>query len=181
MSLVASRNAIVTKIKEGIPQLLTCQPHGGRFDRADLMRYSPKAPAVLVGVLDLPNIERQQAEGKSNVLWALFVITKDKPEEPKHDGALALVNALGLLIPNNRWGLDESIGVPMNIRAQNLYTTEIDKLGCALWGVTWSQLMSIGGSIDELNLDDFLTLNATHDLKPGAGEPTAVDNIELPQ
>ena len=49
-----TRDAIVAAIKAALPDLYTCEAHGGRFDLNELTRWSRKAPAVLVAAVSVP-------------------------------------------------------------------------------------------------------------------------------
>ncbi|MNH37449.1 hypothetical protein D3C79_983560 [compost metagenome] len=64
------------------------------------------------------------------------------------------------------------------MRADNLYTTAIDKLGLAIWSVTWRQDWPLDDPIDEATLDDFLRFNFKAELADGA--PVCEAMIELP-
>ncbi len=183
MSLCDLREAVVTALHTAIPQLRTCETHGGRFDAAELRRLAPRSPAVLVATLALDDLRGEHGEYKADVAWAVFVVASDRPGQPRDAAALTVVDALARTIPDNRWGLAESETVPTRLRAENLYSGDLDKSGVAIWAVSWRQRMVLG---QELSAEDFAALDrfALCDIKhaPGPdGSPVAADLVQLPQ
>lgn len=183
MSLLKLREAIVNDIKvnafSGVAGI-TVQSHAGRFDAAELQRIATQSPAIHIACLSVTEID-QGIDGISATLtWGAFITAKDKPGTPRDVGALAIVNALVRYVPGQRWNLDQSEGRPHRINANNLYAASIDKLGVAMWAVTWQQQMCLGGGEEINELAPFITYNATHQLADGQ-EPSARDTVTLEQ
>jgi phage gp37-like protein len=175
VSLLGLRAAIVAGCKAAVPSLRTCEAHGGRFAPEDLKRYATGAPAVLVACLGAVSVE-QTAEGEADGMlrWAAFVLATDKAGHPRDAGALAVVEALLSRIPGNRFA-DAANTIPYDLRADNLYSGAVDKLGIALWAITWRQGTTLG-AFDEATLAVFSEFRADWNL---AGDPDQIDAQDL--
>lgn len=180
MSLITLRDAIAAELAAAIPELKTCEGHGGRFDLQELRRVAAKAPAVFVACLGFGDAE-EEGDTTAELSWAAYVVTKDAPGKPRDEAALAIAQALAVHIPGNRWGLDDAEGRPEGIRGQNLYSDRLDKQGVAMWAISWRQRMNLGGAVDSAELAAFVTFHAEHSMAPGDGEPAATDEVTLPQ
>ncbi|WP_051182942.1 phage protein Gp37 [Desulfocurvibacter africanus] len=176
MTLIDIRAAIVALLADLLH--VQVEPHAGRFDLDELKRAATRTPAVFVACLGFSDVEEKGHEISAEVAWAAFVVTGDKPGNPRHVSSLALVHALGTHIPGNRWGLEESEGIPEQIRADNLYSAQLDKHGVAMWAIGWRQRMLIDAGA--VVLDDFLAAHVAttpEEAKPGA--PVLETNVQL--
>ncbi|MBU1611242.1 MAG: DUF1834 family protein [Proteobacteria bacterium] len=183
MSLAAIREAVRSTIATGIPMLKTCDTHGGRFDAEELARMATRTPAVLVATLGFSDLTEGQGEYRAEVRFVAFAVASDKPGLPRDKAVMAMADALSKLIPGNRWGLEESESAPQDVRADNLYSGQLNKSGVTLWAVTWRQRMMLGQAMDD---DTLATLNIfeTCDLQYAMGSdgtPVAEDMVQLPQ
>lgn len=170
-----ARQAIVAAIQAELGPDVTVEAHGGRFDRAELARYSKRAPAVLVAALGFPRVaERPRA--RPSVQFAAFVVCRDAPGASRDTQALTLAEALVRLIPGNRWSLDD-LEAPEPPSAQNLYNGDIDRLGIAMWAVSWRQVVALTPLRDIADLADFATFHGTHHIGDG---PDTESHLELP-
>jgi hypothetical protein len=147
--LVAYRAAVVSTVRSWLPDLARCEPHMGRFDEKELARLGVNTPAVLVAVLGAPsatdvgNDERDQV-----VRTAAIVVTSDRRDLPRDEAALAIVEALLVRIPGQRWGQEDCHMVQhATVKAENLHSGEIDRRAIALWAVTWDQTIRLGEDI----------------------------------
>ena len=131
------RQAIVTSLGNALGNPVLVEAHGGRFGRAELARYSKRAPVVLIAAMSLPSVGERGSMTLPTVQFAAFVICRDAPGEPRDTQALTLAEALVRHITGNRWE-QESVQRPERINAENLYSGEIDRLGIAMWAVSWS-------------------------------------------
>lgn len=170
-----TRDAIVTAIDAGIPELYRCEAHGGRFDLGELQRWSKQAPAVLVAAVSVPDL----ADGPTRIAtvrWVAYLITKDTPQATRDVAALDYAESLLRLVRNNEWGLDNT-QKPQRLAAENLYSGTIDRHGIALWAVSWTQGVSLRAT-DIATLADFTLYTATHNVGDG---PVAEDQVDMPQ
>ena len=170
-----TRDAIVASIKAAVPGLYTCESHGGRFDAAELGRYSKLAPAVLVAAVSVPTL----SDGKdqiAEVRWAAFIVTRDTPSATRDVAALDYAEAVMRTVKLNRWGLDNA-QKPERLAADNLFSGQLDRKGIALWAVSWQQGVSLRYT-NVAELADFTLYTATHEVGDG---PVAEDRVELPQ
>ena len=149
--LNALLEAIATGVRESLPDLKTCTVHDGRFQAAELGRWSLRSPAVLIAWLGTPKTETP------GVLWtdcdqqlAAFVVTRDRPGEPRGKAARAIAASLLLLIPRARWGFSSAadIGSAEQLQARNMFSGAVDKEGIALWAVTWRQALRLEAAED---------------------------------
>lgn len=181
MSLIDFRASIIGHLKDtavGITE--NCAPHGGRFTQAELKRLAVKTPAILVACLGLVDIE-DNTGGSVDVMasWGAFVVTADRPGVSRDAGALAILTALTQKVPGNKWGRGD-VGYPERVRADNLYSGQVEAAGVAMWAVTWQQGITLGG-LDASTLDIFATLHADYDLAQPDGQIDASDTVTLPQ
>lgn len=175
------RSAIIDAVKAAVPGLQDhVEAHGGRFDLDEIKRLAAKSPSMLVACLGVLSARANSAgETEAVCKWAAFVLTTDKRAVPRDVGALTLVAAVLPVIPDNRWEVD-GVNVPRNVRADNLFSTALDKIGVALWAVTWDQEITLGG-LDESTLDLFALMHVDWDLATPDETFEAVDDIELEQ
>jgi hypothetical protein len=182
MSLDALRTAITAVIDTATPEAVTCAPHGGRFDVAELRRISAKAPAIFIAVLGFNDLAESSGSYEATISWAAFVVTRDKAGVLRDIAALNLVNALALIVPGNTWGLEAAIGTPDGVRSDNLFSATVDKAGVAMWAISWRQRMQLGQAITDAELatlDLFETFDARYPVEDDA--PEAEDLVSLPQ
>ncbi len=176
MTLHDLRTAIIAALAAGFPAGTAVDEYGGRLTPEEIKRIAAQAPAVKVAILGVDEA-KDTPSGRVEVtaVCGAFLITKSKPGSPRDAAALILVSGALALIPGNLWGLEDT-QIPQAVRAQNLFSGELDKTAVALWGITWRQEISVGG-IDEATLDDFITFHATWDMAPPDAQTDAEDNL----
>ena len=170
-----TRDAIVSAIKPALPDLYTCEAHGGRFDLNELNRWCKQAPAVLAAAVSVPSIEDGPTR-IAEVRWVAYLVTRDTAQSTRDVAALDYSEALMRLVRKNTWQLDNTHN-PTRVAAENLYSGQLDRHGIALWAVSWQQGISLRNT-DIAELADFTLYTATHEVGDG---PVAEDRVELPQ
>jgi hypothetical protein len=179
MSLVDLRTAVITAIQTALPSLKEVKAHGGRFSLEELKAASARAPSVRVACLGFSDIASTEVGVKAQTVWGAFVIAGDQAQAHRDALALTIVSALALLVPGNCWGLDATVDQARQVRADNLFSRDLDKNGVALWAVTWRQEVDIAGS-DLTELNDFVLCHVDYDINQDGGVDLS-DEIELPQ
>ena len=180
MSLLDVRTAIVTGLKAALPAGVYVEGHRGRFDSAtEIQRFAVKAPAVLVACVGVPVQEPGAGLLILPARWVVFVITRDQPGTPRDAGALALVEAILLTVSGNIWGRTD-VAEPVQLDARNLYSGAIDKLGIALWGITFDQTVT-DPVTDTATLHAFATFHQDIDMAPADGQIDITETDALPQ
>jgi hypothetical protein len=134
-----------------------------------------------VALLRVPLNDASEAMPQMPAAWAVFVVTRDLPQLPRDAGAIVLVEKLQLLISGNTWGRDDT-SAPRAIDARNLYSGAVDKLGVALWGISFEQTIS-NPVLDQAALDAlgvFATFHQDIDVAPADGqiEITETDTLQ---
>ena len=172
MTLLELRTGIMADLQARLGAGVKVLGHGGRFSADELQRYGAAAPCVLVAVLGLGELNPLGSTIDATVACAALVVTADRPNLSRDAGALAIVTTLAPILPANSFALDVSGAVA--VRADNLYSAQVDKLGVALWAFTWRQPAVTLTALDPAALSDFLTLHVT----TAAG---SADTIALPQ
>lgn len=181
MSLLSYREAIVADIKAAIPTLRTVETHRGRFDSAaEIKRYGLAAPAVLIAITAGDPAPIASGTLRIDAGVALYVITRDQPQLARDAGALAIVEALLRHAQDNLWR-DAALAAPKNFRAANLYAGAIDKLGVALWAVTFDQAVEIEPTLDPATLAAFEIFHQDTDIAPADGDIDISQTTEIPQ
>lgn len=145
MTLLDLRKSITDTLAQWYPAA-ECKTAPGRMNLAELKRSTVKTPAIRVACLGLPaGADVGDGEADHEVTFAAYVVTTDKTRLTRDDAALAMVDDLVRRLPGARWGRAEVWPVRADtIKAENLYSSQIDGTGVALWGVVWTQKMRIG-------------------------------------
>lgn len=157
------RDAIVASLSTALGQPVDVETHPGRFNAQELRRYSKKAPVVLVAAMSVPTFEDEPRPGQAVVQWAAFVVTKDAPGNSRDAQAITLSEAVMQHIRRNDWG-NSDVSKPERVNAENLYSAEIDKVGVAMWAVSWRQKVAMQPVKDVSELADFALYSATHEI-----------------
>ncbi|MEZ8655689.1 hypothetical protein AB6D60_17035 [Vibrio splendidus] len=186
-STVWAVNEIVQYLKpklEGgereIEKIQTVERHIGRFDKADDIKrwMSNRDGGVRIAALRVPQYETVGNRLIGNVNLVAYVFTTDQFGYEKDLRAEVVVGKLVRELMD-RSALPTSYGRVENVRSDNLYSGEIDKLGIAIWSVTWSQQWYLDEEIDLSTLDDFITFGLKGEIADGA--PTIDGEVQLPQ
>ncbi|CAK3191264.1 Tail-completion protein [Vibrio crassostreae] len=186
-STVWAVNEIVQYLKpklEGgvreIEKIQTVERHIGRFDKADDIKrwMSNRDGGVRVAALRVQQYETVGNRLIGNVNFAAYVFTTDQFGYEKDLRAEVVAGKLVRELMD-RSALPTSYGRVENVRSDNLYSGEIDKLGIAIWSVTWSQQWYLDEEIDLSTLDDFITFGLKGEIADGA--PTIDGEVKLPQ
>ncbi|WED29163.1 hypothetical protein L3V77_24865 [Vibrio sp. DW001] len=186
-STVWAVNEIVQYLKpklEGgvreIEKIQTVERHIGRFDKADDIKrwMSNRDGGVRVAALRVPQYETVGNRLIGNVNLVAYVFTTDQFGYEKDLRAEVVAGKLVRELVD-RSALPTAYGRVENVRSDNLYSGEIDKLGIAIWSVTWSQQWYLDEEIDLSTLDDFITFGLKGEIADGA--PTIDGEVKLPQ
>lgn len=147
MKLKELRQAVIDQIKQDIPKLRAVDAHPGRFNLEELKRIATKLPAIRVALMSSPQLKQvETGEKEAVVRMAAFVITGDRRGLPKDDAALALVEALLVLVPGQRWSMKGVLDAA-NVKADNLFSGKVDRQGVAMWAITWEQPIRLGEDV----------------------------------
>lgn len=148
------RRAIVADLAAKLPAV-TVAGLGGRLDEAELARLAVRSPSVHVALMGVDGLgSKGGAPLATFSLAAIIVCGTGKKGEPAEEGALALVGAVLEALEGNRFGCD--VEAPASVRAENLYSGDLDAGHSALWAVTWNQGVDVSNNIRRPELDDFL-------------------------
>jgi len=181
MSLLSLRQAVVAALAPALTlpgKAVAVAAHPGRFDAGELRRCATKAPIVLVSALGASDIQ-DGGEVQGLCQMAAFVLCRDLPRLPRDVAALSLVERLLRAVPGNDWS-GQASQAPRDLRAENLFSGELDQAGVALWAVSWRQLAVLApGDADAGSLDWFLECHITAVF--GDGSPVHETAIQLPK
>lgn len=178
MNALDVRAQVVAGIQAVVGDRVQVESHRGRFDSpAELKRYSMRAPAVLVALLWAQR--DYTAPGLWDLRFNVFVVTRDAPGVPRDVSALALVTQIGVTLDAADWGVADCFA-PSDVRADNLYSGQIDTLGVGMWGMRWDQRFTLD-ALDPADLEPFLTFHEDTDLAPADGTIDMSETDELPQ
>lgn len=146
MKINELQKAQVAAIKTLLPELKTCEEHGGRFDLSELAGLSAKTPALFVACLSIKGVSENGDETVAlNNQFAAFIVTTDKKGLTRSAAGKNIAEALSGWLPNQRFDL-QGVGVPKSISASNLYSGKARSKAVALWAVTWQQELDVGES-----------------------------------
>ncbi len=168
MSIAGLRAAVIADLEANVSGFQVFGGYGGTFNRDELKRIALKSPACLVSVLG-GTVQREGGEPTCNLTMSAFIITRGTSQQLRDEDVLVLVEPVAARVARNGWKYECS-RAPEGVRIDNLYTGEIDKLGVALWSVTWIQRLDIDVfDPDAEPLADFHTLYFDTDLAPRDG------------
>ncbi|WP_174889357.1 phage protein Gp37 [Candidatus Williamhamiltonella defendens] len=147
MKLTALRQAIMDKINAQLTELKAVAPHPGRFNLDELKRIATQLPAVRVALMGMPRVHMlETGENEAVLRLAAFVVTGDRRQLPKDEAALAIVESLLVLIPGQRWGVTGTMDAK-DVKADNLFSGQVERQGVAMWAVTWEQSVRLGKDV----------------------------------
>ncbi|ASX25872.1 phage protein Gp37 [Candidatus Williamhamiltonella defendens] len=147
MKLKALRQAVIDQLKQDMPRLSAVDAHPGRFNLEELKRIATQLPAIRVAFMGCPQLKQIETREKEAVVrMAAFIMTGDRRGLPKDEAALALVEALLVLIPYQSWGIKGVLGAA-NVKADNLFSGQVERQGVAMWAVTWEQSVRLGKNV----------------------------------
>lgn len=154
-NLITFRQSVADAIKVSVTEAAAVHTHGGRFSKDDLDRYALKAPCIVVGITGVRQLDEDGGQAVAHLELVAVIVTIDKPKVDRDIGAIGLLQStLAVVKPSQRFG-DENAHPPEAIRGENLFTGKVDKLGVAMWAVTWRQKYDIN-VFDPNSLPDFL-------------------------
>lgn len=148
-SILGLLDAIAADLRSRLPDLRDeCNVHDGRWNIEEVKRWAVRSPALLVACT---GVSRTETPGErwtdADLQLGIFVLTGDKPALPRGRAALALVDWLLLYVPRARWGV-APLGEAVGLQAANHFDADLDKLGVALWAVTWRQELRLEAAAD---------------------------------
>jgi hypothetical protein len=161
-------------------------PHGGEFTYAELKQYAVQAPCVVVSALRT-EVEYQDGAPAASVTFGLVCVAKDETTARRVGGVLVLVDAVqrALIYSVTDAVTVDGISAPQHMVGRNLYTTQLDREGIAMWALGWVYTVDLQDDITDLGA--FETLHATWDIYPRDNDadlgdvPEAEDDLEIPQ
>ncbi|WP_163833287.1 phage protein Gp37 [Spartinivicinus ruber] len=144
-------SAITQTIHSHLPDLKDVSTHAGRFDLGEVKRVANHTPTVKVALMEARDFKPVETEQRDvSLRLAAFVMVSDSRKLPKDEAAINIIEALSLLIAEQRWGMDGVLAAN-GIKASNLYSSQTDRQGLAIWGITWDQVMRLKSSIWQPN------------------------------
>jgi len=179
MILLDLRSAIVAGIAAGLPGLKEVKAHGGRFNVQELKAAAARSPSVRVACLGVQEVQAAAEGVEAVTVWGAFIVSGDVHPTSRDAMTLGLAGALLPLLPGACWGLEDLVDGARAVRAENLFSRDLDAQGVSLWAVTWRHRVTLG-RVDAATLDDFLRCHVDYDINQD-GEADATDEIALPQ
>lgn len=116
--------------------------HRGRFTTDELKRVSVHAPSLHIALTGT-ELTSPWADGFGDYRMsiAVTIITKDIKNSPRETQAQNIISEMATSLPSTEFDFTEGM---TNIRAQNLYSGDVDKQGVMLWSLTFNQLVRLG-------------------------------------
>lgn len=178
--LTSLQGNTIALIKERLPMLKSCEPHAGRFSAEDIANIRTIAPAVHVGQ---PAVRGVVTYGEGfvqiQVKTVIAILTKDAVFEAtdisprrkysKDEAATALLASLLTYLPGADFGL--GTGPCEDLAADNLSSLSVSKDGVAMWGLHWTNILTLRDPQDgEISLAQLL-----YSWTPDIGVPHEAD------
>lgn len=136
--------------------------HGGTFDRTQIERYAREAPALVVSLLRF-DADLEGGSTMAKVYWGVVGFTRsEKPGDPRDRTVIDLAEAATQVLLVTFAGMSPR-SRPRGIEARNLFGVEVDRIGIAMWGLEWQQILEL----DQVDTSaPFTRLHADWDLSP---------------
>lgn len=164
-----------------IDRVAVIERHAGQFDKASEVKgwLSTRDGGIRIAALRISAMHNEGSRLIGTVRWAAYVFVTDQYGYARDQRAEVIAGRLcKALMLKSGWVDSGASSRPDAVQADNLYNGEIDKLGVAIWAVTWSQDWPLDEPIDMATLDDFLRCGVGLELADGA--PIAEAEITLP-
>jgi len=164
-----------------VDRVQTVERHIGQFDKPeDVKRWmGNRDGGVRIAALRIVSMRNEGSSLIGSIEFAAFVFTNDMWAYAKDLRAEVIAGRLAkALMIKGGWQGTGAYKAPDSVRADNLYSGNIDQLGLAIWSVTWRQDWPLDNPIDVDTLDDFLRCNWQAELADGA--PVLEADITLP-
>lgn len=163
-----------------IDRVQTVERHIGRFNEPDDIKYwmGNRDGGIRICAQRVVSMRR---EGSliGTIEFVAFVFCADQFGYAKDQRAEVIAGRLATaLMLTGCWRGTGASKAPEGVRMDNLYTPGIDKLGLAIWSVTWRQDWPLDNPIDPATLDDFLRMNWR--AEQGDGAPVCEADITVP-
>jgi hypothetical protein len=142
--IVKYRDTVALKIKEAVPEIRDVGPHAGSFNIEAVKRFSMITPSARVVFLNMRKIARNNIGhliGPATMV--VFLVTKDPFINRGFAPALDLAERVADVIELNTWGFDWCAAAQVR-EIEPYYSEEIDKIGVAVTGITFTQEIQIG-------------------------------------
>lgn len=178
--------AAYLKTKLPSPELETSQMVGGRINLDEVSRRTFRLPAAFVTITGTRDAKlvADKVQTRGQFLLVIAVRSHAEGQPVPQDRAHAIVRFLGrvidVVVKAKTWGNPEVQGAPEKVSSANPYLTAADQNGVALWGITWEQMLLLVPVDEPTNLDDFLILDAKHQIVPSNPEIDAENKLVLP-
>lgn len=176
MSLLELRQNISDSLSGSIDVLRGAYTYGGDFDAREIIRVAVQSPCIVTACLGVGSATIQGSTTVANAQWGVFVVCRGTSQEPRDVQSLALVEVILSKVYANDWKA-RAVGGAKNVKAQNLFSDDIDKKGTAMWAVLWDQSVDLVSDVSELT--PFMGVNATWNLTESTNHPDATDTIQL--
>lgn len=161
------QQTVVDAIGQALPSLKTVQVHGGSITESEIRRWGAQAPAVFVSTLGVKSAQATFLD-QADLVFCAYVIAKNSDKADRHVVALNIVQGLSCLLKSAPWTGCDFVTEPQDVQSENLFNTEIDKIGLSLWATTWQQTVSLGVDDGLAQLNDFLRFAGTAESAEGA-------------
>lgn len=165
-SLVDLRTAIVASIDTNVAAFRTVRAHGGKLTADEIKAYATRQPACLVACLGGPTT-REAGQPVMNAIFVAGIITTGTSQTARDAAGLILGESVTALAARNSWGYTHA-KAPTNVRLENFYHRDVDRLGVSLFIVSWQQRVDIDiQDVDTISgLSDFNRHVDSWDLAP---------------
>ncbi len=164
-------DTLLTRISAALPtQLKAIDSLPGPLNARLLAQLAPKAPGVFttfVGAVPGRSLPEETVGSR----WALYILTSHASGQAarRHGDAVAIgaYEVLAAIAPAMREAIPE-FGRPKFMRADNLWSGELEKRGFALFAMTYEIPMPLPSLADANELGDFLVFHNDSDINGDA-------------
>ena len=121
--------------------------HGGEFKLEDVKAYARKAPAVMIGVLDITVGETGVAQ-EAKAGFGVVCLDIAMKGANQHTRCLNLADATLRALRGKFWTSSLNMSAPQQLKARNMFSAKFTEQGIAMWMIAFDQRVDLAEDED---------------------------------
>lgn len=168
-----------------IAKVTSVKRHRGRFATPEAVKREITGNgAIRVAALNVTNVRKEAGSLVGTVALVAFVLACDLYGYDRDARAEVIASKLAVTVAKQDW--PKVLGrtaykQAQQVATQNLCTDALDKVGVAIWSVSWTQECRLNEPVNLSTLDEFLCLELDSTVADGAPILAAEINVREEQ
>ena len=137
MSINTILTALCADLKSQL-KIKICTPHAGQFNQKELNRLQVKTPAAYITCTAVADCQFSQTDTRPIALDCIcFIVTGGRDRDERAGEAISLTEKAIIRLTSSGF-IETGLGKSKNVKAQNLYSSALDKTGCTIWAIRFT-------------------------------------------